>query len=376
MEDSKMSNLSTYPRILFVTPDVAFMPEWEGSQTNFIPANAGRFGDFQAELISNLFELGADVHVAQPDFHQIFSINSRKEKSGVGVRLPCDRVHLAEDRSIFYSRSIGSNSEWENIKISLAFQREVVNQIIPRVGPDLIHCCDWMTGLIPAVAKKIKIPCLFTVQRLDTATSLLSCVEDIGIDAAGFWQNLFYDRYPGNYEETRDTNPLDLLLSGILAADHVDAARTLGLRSIAEGRSDYKYSPLGKLLAQKWKAGCVSEIPDPLHLCLNPTRDRKVYGDNRTRENHAGSSKITDLVKRQSISSFDNRTPVKCYIDLYETILQRPLVALEKEQVPPTNKNNRAKASGVEAASHRKERSKKSYALAMERISTITVAPI
>ena len=371
-----MSNHSTYPRILFVTPDVAFLPEGEENRTNFIRAKADSCGDFQAEFISSLFELGADVHLSQPDFHKIFSINSRKEKTGAGVRLPCDRVHLAEDRSIFYSRSIGSNSEWENIKISLAFQREVINQIIPRVGPDLIHCCDWMTGLIPAVAKKIKIPCLFTVQRLDTATSLLSCVEDIGIDAAGFWQNLFYDRYPGNYEETRDTNPLDLLLSGILAADHVNAARTLGLRSIAEGRSDYKNSPLGKLLAQKWKAGCVSEIPNPPHLCLNPTRDRKVYGDNRTRENHAGSSKITDLVKRQRISSSDNRTSVKCYIDLYETILQRPLVALEKKQVPPTNKNNRAKASGVEAASHRKEHSNKSYALAMERISTITVAPI
>ena len=209
-----MSNYSPHPRILFVTPEAAFMPEGGGSGTNFIRANTGRRGDLQAELILNLFELGADVHVAQPDFREIFANNSWKEKVGDNVKLPGDRVHLAEDRAIFYSKPISSNSEWENIKISLAFQREVINQIIPRAQPDLIHCYDWMTGLIPAAAKKNEIPCLFTVQKFDTARSILSYVEDIGIDAAGFWQNLFYDRYPGSYEQTRDTNPLDLLLSG------------------------------------------------------------------------------------------------------------------------------------------------------------------
>jgi starch synthase/alpha-amylase len=155
MEDSKMINYSPHPRILIVTSEAAFMPEGGGNRTNFISASAGGFGDFAAELISNLFQLGADVHVAQPDFRRIFGIGSRKEKAGASVKLPGDRIHLAEDRSIFYSKPINSNSEWENIKISLAFQREVINQIIPRVQPDLIHSYDWMTGLIPAAAKKI-----------------------------------------------------------------------------------------------------------------------------------------------------------------------------------------------------------------------------
>jgi starch synthase len=271
MEGSKMSKNLTRPRILFVTPEAAFMPEGGGNRTNFIRANAGGFGDFQAELISNLFELGADVHVAQPDFHKIFSISSRKGKSGVSVKLPCDRIHLAEDRSIFYSKSISTNSEWENIKISLAFQREVINQIIPRVQPDLIHCYDWMTGLIPAAAKKNEIACLFTAQKFDTARTILSYVEDIGIDAAGFWQNLFYDRYPGSYEQTRDTNPLDLLLSGILAANHVNTAGPVLLPNTVDGKSDYIDSPLGQLLAQKWKAGCACEIPGPPYPGFNLT---------------------------------------------------------------------------------------------------------
>ena len=287
-----MPNYSTHPRILLVIPEVAFMPEGGGNRTNFISANAGGFGDFRAELISDLYELGADVHLAQPDFRKIFAISSREENVGVSVKLPWNRVHLAEDRTIFYSKPINSNSEWENIKISLAFQREVINQIIPRAQPDLIHCYDWMTGLIPAAAKKNEIPCLFTVQKFDTARSILSYVEDIGIDAAGFWQNLFYDRYPGSYEQTRDTNPLDLLLSGILAASHVNTAGPLLLSKIAEGRSEKIFSPLEQVLAQKWQAGCACEIPGPLHIGLNPIRNKKLHRSYRPQNHHAQNYRV------------------------------------------------------------------------------------
>jgi hypothetical protein len=41
---------------------------------------------------------------------------------------------------------------WDNIRIALAFQREVINRIISEVQPDLIHCYDWMTGLQQAMA--------------------------------------------------------------------------------------------------------------------------------------------------------------------------------------------------------------------------------
>jgi len=158
-----MPNHSMRPRILFVNPELEFMPERGGNRTNFIAAHTGRFDSFPAELISDLFELGVDVHVAQPDFRNIFKTRSPNEEAGTGVKLPCDRVHLAEDRAIFYSKPFNSNSEWENIKISLAFQREIINQIIPHVQPNLVHCYDWMTGLIPAAARKFGIPCLFSV---------------------------------------------------------------------------------------------------------------------------------------------------------------------------------------------------------------------
>ena len=352
-------NPSTHPRILFVTPEAAFIPEGTENRPNYTSAHTGGFGDFLAELISNLFELGADVHVAQPDFRKIFAISSRKEKAGVSVKLPCDRVHLAEDRAIFYSKPINSNSEWENIKISLAFQREVINQIVPRVQPDLIHCYDWMTGLIPAAAKEYEMPCLFTVQNSDSAKSLLSYVEDRGIDAAAFWRRLFYDRFPGDYEETRDTNPLDLLLSGILAAHHVNTARPVILSDILTDRNDFFYSPLRQVLDRKWNAGCACAIHSTPDLSFNPTIDKK-----------------QNLVMRQRPSSSENRRTAQRYIDLYETILQRPLAAPVHQKARPIKKNSHTKISDGQAIPYRKARSTQSYPLPNERISTPAMAPI
>jgi len=370
-----MSNKSTPPRILIVTPEVAFMPEGSASRTNFISAADGGFNGFLAELICHLFDLGADVHVAQPDFRTIFAIRSRKEKSGVSVKLPYDRVHLAEDRAIFYSKPINSNSEWENIKISLAFQREVLNQIVPRVVPDLIHCADWMTGLIPAAARKVEIPCLFTVQKFDSTRCILAEVEDSGIDAAGFWQNLFYDSFPGSYEQTRDTNPLDMLLSGILAASHVNTAAPQLMPNPAGGANDHFDSPLGQVLAQKWKAGCASEIPGPPYPGRRPTSIEKLYGSYRFQDQHAGNPK-NDQTKRHSPTSSDNRTAATCYIDLYETILQQPLVAPAKKKVWSINKNSGINISGMRVIPHRKAPRIKPYTHTSEKVSTVAMAPI
>jgi starch synthase len=370
-----MSNYSTQPRVLFITPEVVFIPEGTENRSSYTGAHTGGFGDYLAELINDLYHLGVDVYVAQPDYRRIFAISARNEQTTSGIKLPNDRVQLAEDRVFFYSQPIDSNSGWENMKISLTFQREVINQIIPRVQPDLIHCYDWMTGLIPAAAKKIEVPCLFTVQKFDTARSILSYVEDIGIDAAGFWQNLFYDRYPGSYEQTRNTNSLDLLLSGILAANRVNITDPELSSNIAEGQSDYANSPIGQVLTRKYKAGCACEIPGPPHLGLNPTSNKKLYCSYRPQDHHAGNQK-NHHAKRHSNSSSDNLIKSKCYIDLYETMLQRPLVISENTKVRPINKNNRTETSGVQAIPYAKAHSTKSCPLPSVGNFTPAMAPI
>ncbi|RLC30478.1 MAG: glycogen synthase, partial [Deltaproteobacteria bacterium] len=60
------------PRILIVTPEVTYLPEGMGAVSNGFSAKAGGLADVSAALISALFEQGADVHVALPDYRAIF----------------------------------------------------------------------------------------------------------------------------------------------------------------------------------------------------------------------------------------------------------------------------------------------------------------
>jgi starch synthase/alpha-amylase len=369
MEDSMMPNPSNQPRILFITADAAFTPEWTGSRPEFIRANSEGFGDFPVKLISVLLDLAADVHVAQPDYRKIFAMLSRNEQTNSGIKLPIDRAHLAEDRAFFYSNPVYCNSEWENIRISLSFQREVINQIVPRVEPDLIHCHDWMTGLIPAMAKNWGIPCIFTVSSLRSAKSSLSSIEDRGIDGASFWQHLFYDRYPSSYEETRDTNPLDFLLSGILAARHVSTTSFALMSEIFESQRAIFYSPLRNVLAQKWNAVCAGVIPDTFNPPFNPASPETLYDGVGSNDQIAGMQKKNHVI-RQRPFSFDERSTAQRYIDLYETILQRPLVAPEPKKVPTIMKNDRTRISDGQAIPHRMAQSKQPDRIPHERIST------
>jgi hypothetical protein len=97
MEASIMPNPSTKPRILLATPEVAIVPESSGNHTYCIGACSGRFGDFPVELINDLSNMGVDIHVAQPDYRKLFEMLSRNKQANPSIKLPFDRVHLAED---------------------------------------------------------------------------------------------------------------------------------------------------------------------------------------------------------------------------------------------------------------------------------------
>ena len=178
------------PRILVVTPEVTYLPDRMGTLSNYLTAKAGGLADVSAALIQSLFKQGADVHVAIPDYRSLFSNRLapflKKEQRLILNKMPNDRVHLAEDRAFFYLNRVYSHYGGENIKLALAFQREVINNIVPRVRPDLIHCNDWMTGLIPAMSREMGIPCLFTIHNIHTVKSTLATIEDRGIGCGLF----------------------------------------------------------------------------------------------------------------------------------------------------------------------------------------------
>jgi starch synthase len=272
-----MINSPANPRVLLVTPEVSYLPDGMGQHANGLNAKAGGLADVSAALINALYHQGADVHVALPDYRSIFNGGMspivKRELGKIKNSVPEKRIHLAQDRAFFYLNHIYSGDEFENVKISLAFQREVINNIVPRVQPDLIHCNDWMTALIPAMARQLGIPCLFTIHNIHTVNCTLSEIEDRGIDGALFWQNLFYEHFPSNYENTRNMIPIDFLASGVFAAHFVNTVSPRFLEEMVEGRHGFVKSCMQQELANKNNAGCAIGIlnaPDPSY---HPSND-------------------------------------------------------------------------------------------------------
>jgi starch synthase len=267
----------TNPRVLIVTPETTYLPRGMGKIADYLSAKAGGLADVSAALIAALFEQGADVHVAIPDYRALFNTRLppplQRGINTIRNRLPEERMHLAQDRSFFYLNKVYTDYRWENTMIAIAFQREVINNIIPAVQPDLIHCHDWMTGLIPAMARHVGIPCLFTVHNIHTAKSALCAIEDHGIDSAEFWQNLYFEWKPTTYEQIRDFYPVDFLASGIFAAHFVNTVSPTFLMEVVQGRHEFVPPHVRQELVNKIEAECATGIlnaPDP---SFDPLRD-------------------------------------------------------------------------------------------------------
>ncbi len=265
------------PRILIVTPEITYLPAGMGNMANHMAAKAGGLADVSASLVSALFTLGADVHVALPHYRKMFHVDVghliSDELRRYQERLPDSRIHLAEDRMFYYRNSVYSRDNEENPRLALAFQRETINHIIGEVQPDLIHCNDWMTGLIPAMSRRLGIPALFTIHNIHTHKLTLEQVENFGIDAAEFWGNLYYERQPLNYEETRATNPVDLLASGVFAAHHINTVSPTFLREIVEGKHDFVPDAIRREIQAKYYAGCAEGVLNAPDESYDPGTD-------------------------------------------------------------------------------------------------------
>jgi starch synthase len=265
------------PRILIVTPEITYLPDGMGNMTNKLSAKAGGLADVSASLVSALYELGADVHVALPHYRKMFHVDIggfiENELLVYKSKLPDDRIHLAEDRIFYYQDRVYSNMQETDKKIALAFQREVINNIIPTVKPDLIHCNDWMTGLIPAEARMLGIPSLFTFHNIHTVKATLAQIEDIGIDAAEFWSNLFFSWPPYNYEESRNNNPVDFLCSGIFASHFINTVSPTFMKEIVDNQHDFVPSNIQWEVASKYHAGCASGILNSPDASCDPETD-------------------------------------------------------------------------------------------------------
>lgn len=266
------------PRILIVTPEITYLPAGMGNLANKMTAKAGGLADVSASLVSALFELGADVHVALPYYRKMFHLDVgnliERELLMYKSVLPENRIHLAHDRLFYYRDRVYSGLEDMNPKIALAFQREIINNIIPVVQPDLIHCNDWMTGLVPAAARALGIRSLFTVHNIHTHRVTLERIEDFGIDDAEFWNELYYAYPPGNYWDARGNGiPVDMLASGIFAAHHINTVSPEFLNEVVGGLHDWVPGAIRWEMKQKFDAGCAEGILNAPDANYSPETD-------------------------------------------------------------------------------------------------------
>ena len=266
------------PRILLVTPEISYLPDSMGDVAPCVAAKAGGLADVSAALISSLVSLGADIHVALPNYRRMFNGNifhlHEAELRKYHEVLPNARIHLAQDRIFYYRDQVYSGYHEESMRIALAFQREVINHIIPTVRPDLIHCNDWMTGLIPAMARRRGIKSLFTIHNIHTREVPLMRIEEAGIDAAEFWMNLFYSGLPAHgYEQARADLSVDLLSSGIFSAHFINSVSPRFLSEIVDGQHPMVPDSVRSEIRNKHLADCASGILNAPDASYDPSND-------------------------------------------------------------------------------------------------------
>ncbi len=305
------------PRILIVTPEVTYLPEGSGILAGYLSAKAGGLADVSAMLIRELYNMGVDVHVVLPDYRKVFQnrlgplVDLYNEQLEIYMEHLCEeRIHLARDRAFYYRNNIYSGYRYDNLKVSLAFQREVINNVIPRVRPDLVHCNDWMTGLVPGYARQKNIPSLFTIHNIHTTKTSLAQIEDNGIDAAEFWENLYYEKMPQNYEESRESNRVDLLTSGIFASHFINTVSNTFLKEIVEGYHEIIYSSVRQELKNKYHAGCAVGILNAPDESFDPSTDQTLVKNYSIRNVVSGKRENKLFLQKQLGLIVDENAPL------------------------------------------------------------------
>ncbi len=254
------------PRILLVTPELSGTRFLSRDGKHAPVVKAGGLADVSALLLDSLSDSGADVHVAMPHFSTLYQ---------PGPAGHSRRLHLCQDREFVYRRAPYDGGSDSNLRASLAFQRDVIHYVMPRLRPDLVHCHDWMTGLVPAAARTMGIPSLFTVHNLHDERATLGQIEDRGIDAARFWQHLYFHDYPGSYEAARNHNAVSMLASGILAADHMNTVSRSFLQELSGGGHGASW-PVVDSVRGKLGAGGAHGIINSLPPAFAPERDENL----------------------------------------------------------------------------------------------------
>lgn len=143
------------------------------------------------------------------------------------------------------------------------------------------------------------------MHNIHTQKVTLSRVEDAGIDAAEFWQNLYYSYPPYNYEESRNGNPIDLQASGCFAAHFINTVSPTFLREIVDGWFSFIPDSIRNEIRNKANAGCAMGILNAPDSTDNPATDEKIPY-RYTAENHWEMKRRNKLALQHALGLEEN----------------------------------------------------------------------
>lgn len=225
----KVIGKSSKPKILICTPEVTELPEGMGNAAHMISAKGGGLGDISASLIRYLNETDDfELHVVLPKYDskikKVADITNQ-QIDRLAIVLSGEGIHLVNDSAFSYiSNPYQDHKVHTGMRRALAFQRYIINNLLDWIQPDVVHCNDWMTGLVPAAAKSKGIKSLFTLHNIFTQHQTLKDIELSGMKPLEFAQYLYFEKFPGNiannWKNQFDTNNIDFTASAILACDY------------------------------------------------------------------------------------------------------------------------------------------------------------
>ncbi|MDD3049906.1 MAG: glycogen/starch synthase [Candidatus Cloacimonetes bacterium] len=229
-EYQKVTRSSGKPKVLICTPEITELPEGMGNAANFVSAKGGGLGDISASLIRYLNDSKEfELHIAIPKYdyniRKVLTSVSKQQIDRLAIVLSGKGIHLINDSAFSYIKN-PYETHWlhSGIRRAMALQRYVINNLIDQIEPDVVHCNDWMTALIPAATKVKGIKSIFTLHNIFTAKQTLEQIELTGIKPFDFAEWLYFEQYPEdlehNWEKHFRTNHVDFTASAIFAADH------------------------------------------------------------------------------------------------------------------------------------------------------------
>lgn len=211
-----------------------------GNAANYIRAKGGGLGDISAGLIRYLFDHdGFELHVALPQYDSKIRHMAHLTFREIDLLAPLLHrrgIHLVSDSAFSHLAEIYDESEGHpRVQRAEAFQRHIINHLLDELQPDVVHCNDWMTGLVPAAARAKGIKSLFTLHNIFTEYDTPQNIDRTGIDIRRFMDLLYFQDYPHDDTRTWEQNRVDFTASGLLAADIINTVSESFLAEIVDG---------------------------------------------------------------------------------------------------------------------------------------------